>query len=110
MTPTTAATSSIVTAAKPRAANRVRAAASVWRSRSARGQPAHAACSSTAAAGSASAGAGRGTPKPATSRPASGRSSAHSALTALMTAFERAAPIRPCSWYQPRSASTRLSA
>ena len=39
-----------------------------------------------------------GTPNASTSSPASGRSSAQSAFTVRITAFERAAVRRPCSW------------
>ena len=39
-----------------------------------------------------------GTPNASTSSPASGRSSAQSAFTVRITAFDRAAVRRPCSW------------
>ena len=70
MTPTRAATSSIVTAAKPRSANSdARRGERLALALGAR-QPRHAACSSAGRPPSAS--AGSGTPNPSTSRPASG--------------------------------------
>ena len=49
-------------------------------------------------------------PKASTSVRASGRSSAHSVLTARVTAFARVDEIRPCSWNQARSSSIVASA